>query len=231
MITPTEMPPESRERKQLDRGSGIGNLQRAPEEFLTDTGNTGYFLKPKQLGCLVGYNLFVATVLAPLLIFLLTRAALPSLTATLVTVLVAGGLGATLCNLRGLFTNMQRNRGNFPTRLCVPFYVRPITGAVTGLCTFFVGSLLVNSLAVDSASGKWENLPGRLPYVALAFLAGFAAQEFMQRLKEVAKTLFSENIGKDVDSQLERRAALHKEGTLDDLEFKAEKANLLARNL
>lgn len=228
MITRTEIPPESPESKELGPGLGARSVQRPQEVLPSEAGEAKYFLKPKEVSCLVSYNSVVAVALSAALIFLLARDTLPPLIATLLTVLVAGGLGSTLCNLRGLFTNLQRNRGNFPIRLCVPFYVRPITGAVTGLCTFFVGTLVVTSLAVDSASKNWEQMPGRLPYIALAFLAGFAAQEFMQRLKEVAKTLFSENIGKDVDSQLERLAALHKEGTLDAEEFKSEKAKLLS---
>jgi Short C-terminal domain len=207
-----------------DAGSSTNRATQAEEE-------PRFFLRPHNLYLLVAYN--IAVVIgssAMLIVVLLKDKNIKPLAATLMSVLVAGTLGGSLCNLRGVFTNLQRNRGYFPARLQIPFYVRPVTGAATGLCTFFVGSLLVTSLAVDSASGSWETLPGRLPYIALALLAGFASQEFMQRLKEVAKTLFSERATKDDDSALERLAALHKEGVLDEAEFKNEKAKLLGVN-
>jgi len=61
---------------------------------------------------------------------------------------------------------------------------------MTGLFAFFVGHLFVTSFSEGPAS-SWRYLEGRLPYVGLAIVAGFAAQEFMERLKEVARTLFN----------------------------------------
>ncbi len=103
---------------------------------------------------------------------------------------LAGDCGATLCNLRGIFNHLDLNNGRFPRKFKVPFYIRPVIGALTGVVTFFVGHLMVSSLANTESSG-WETLEGRLPYIGIALLAGFAAQEFMQRLKEVAKTVFA----------------------------------------
>ena len=108
---------------------------------------------------------------------------------TLLTMLVAGATGGTLCNLRGLFRWMSDNKGKFPKAFGLPFVIRPFTGALTGLFVFFVGNLLVAALA-EARPRSWESLEGRLPYIGFALLAGFAAQEFMQRLKEVAKTVF-----------------------------------------
>lgn len=113
-----------------------------------------------------------------------------ALVATLVTMTLAGGAGGTLCNLRGMFRWISE-KGAFPARYETPFYVRPFTGAMTGLFVFFVGHLFVNALSAPSV--HWRYLEGRLPYVGIAIVAGFAAQEFMQRLKAVAQTLFSES--------------------------------------
>ena len=115
----------------------------------------------------------------------------PALISTLLTMAMAGAAGGTLCNLRGLFKYISM-QGDFPSRFEAPFYVRPFTGAMTGLFVFFVSHLLVTSLS-QQPTVHWRYLEGRLPYVGLAIIAGFAAQEFMQRLKEVAKTLFSES--------------------------------------
>jgi hypothetical protein len=110
---------------------------------------------------------------------------------TLVTMLFAGATGGTLCNLRGLFK--YGRDGEFPTNLQAPFYIRPFTGAVAGVFIFFVGNLLTSALSIQASNLTWASLPGRLPYIALALLAGFASQEFTERLKEVAKTSFSPN--------------------------------------
>lgn len=83
-----------------------------------------------------------------------------------------------------------RDNQNDPSPIGI--YLRPLTGAITGLVVFFVGNLLVTSLSIDATQKGWETLEGRLPYVAIAILAGYAAPEFMHRLKEVAKTMFSE---------------------------------------
>jgi hypothetical protein len=61
---------------------------------------------------------------------------------------------------------------------------------MTGLFAFFVGHLFVTSLS-EGPANSWLYLEGRLPYIGLAIVAGFAAQEFMERLKEVARTLFN----------------------------------------
>lgn len=109
---------------------------------------------------------------------------------TLLTLLAAGGLGGVLCNLRGIF-KYHRARGYFPERFKTPFIIRPWMGAVVGLLTFFVASLL-NSALSNAASYSWQTLSGRIPFVGLAVIAGFGSQEFMERMKEVAKTLFQE---------------------------------------
>ena len=44
-------------------------------------------------------------------------------------------------------------------------------------------------------------MTGRLPYIAVAILAGYASPEFMYRLKEIAKTVFSyENKNKNSET-------------------------------
>jgi hypothetical protein len=55
---------------------------------------------------------------------------------TLATIAVAGAAGGVLCNLRDIFKH-NAEEGMFPARFEVPFYVRPFTGAASGLFTFF----------------------------------------------------------------------------------------------
>lgn len=116
----------------------------------------------------------------------------PLILFTLLTMVVAGATGGTLCNLRGLFIRIgNKQEPGFPERLEAPFYIRPFTGALTGLVSFIVAGFFAASLTLEAPSLSWVTLPGRLPFVAIAILAGFAAQEFMQKLKEVAKDIFS----------------------------------------
>ncbi|MDN3514425.1 MAG: hypothetical protein NG747_08500 [Candidatus Brocadia sp.] len=83
-------------------------------------------------------------------------------------------------------------RNNRQDPSSIELYFRPIKGAVTGLLVFFVGNLLVTSLSIDATQKGWETLYGRLPYIAIAILSGYAAPEFMARLKKLAVTMFSE---------------------------------------
>jgi hypothetical protein len=103
-------------------------------------------------------------------------------------IFLAGGLGGALSNLRGIF-EFARDKTYFPAYLEIPFYVRPISGVICGLFTFFVSSFFAGALTQGDASG-WQTLNGMFPYIGIAFIAGFASQEFMERLKETAKTLF-----------------------------------------
>jgi hypothetical protein len=177
-------------------------------------------LGAKRQYALVITNVFLAAVFSAVLLLFVTEFAvyLPRqadnvdleqmksvLMNTLLTMLVAGAAGGSLCNLRGFFTLIGRD-GYFRRKLEVPYYIRPFTGAVTGLFTFFLGNLLVSSLSIDPANDQsWATLPGRLPYIAIALLAGFAAQEFTDRLKEVAKTVFSFSLSGDQENRSKDR--------------------------
>jgi len=102
---------------------------------------------------------------------------------------LAGGLGAALSNLRGIF-EISRDQTFFPAYLEMPFYVRPISGVICGLFTFFLGTFFAGALAAQGTGSGWQTVQGMFPYIGIAFVAGFASQEFMERLKETAKTLF-----------------------------------------
>lgn len=112
--------------------------------------------------------------------------------ATLVAMFVAGAAGGTLCNLcnDNLLAFLKGNSKN-GAESEIDYYLRPLRGAVTGLLAFFLGNLLVTSLSINATEQSWATMTGRLPYIAVAILAGYASPEFMFRLKEVAKTVFS----------------------------------------
>lgn len=115
--------------------------------------------------------------------------AMPQMIAyVLLAIFLAGGLGGALSNLRGIF-EFARDKTYFPAYLEIPFYVRPVSGVICGLFTFFVSSFFAGALTQNAVAG-WQTLNGMFPYIGIAFIAGFASQEFMERLKETAKTLF-----------------------------------------
>lgn len=107
----------------------------------------------------------------------------------LIAITLAGGLGAALSNLRGVFEFTRENSGNFPAYLELPFYLRPVSGMLCGLFTFFLSTFFAGALSQADGAG-WRTLDGMFPYIGIAFLAGFAAQEFMERLRDIARTVF-----------------------------------------
>lgn len=197
----------------LNHNQLIADLPHVPVAQNTRMGKASTVvsdLSTKRMYCLLIYNVVLIILFSVLLVFLVAKGPYLSgpsnelnpsgdspltqpqtvLLPTLITMLIAGAAGGTLCNLRGIF-KYNAQKGKFPAKFEKPFYIRPFMGAATGLFVFFLGNFINSSLS-DASSQSWAYLSGRLPYVAVALLAGFVAQEFMQRLKEVGKTLFSE---------------------------------------
>lgn len=119
----------------------------------------------------------------------------------LFAITMAGGLGGTLCNLRGIFEFTRDNKGKFPEHLEMGFYLRPVSGVLCGLFTFFVSTFFAGALSQGGSS--WRTLDGMFPYIGIAFIAGFASQEFMERLKDTARTLFGSGNGAAPEPQPE----------------------------
>lgn len=80
-------------------------------------------------------------------------------------------------------------------------------GMLSGITVFFLAHLLATSVGTDAAAEGWETVKGRFSFIALALLGGFASQELMQRLKEVAKATFSAQGTQEHDEEEERQAA------------------------
>lgn|GEM_PF-4635133 len=173
------------------------SLEDTPERDLTS----------RRLIYLVSYNVLLGTLLTLGLVFLLPR--LPYLTdlseaatslasgsvrghlmGTLLLVTLAGAAGALLANLRDLIRSSGRGT-SFPSRLEMPFYLRPLAGAIQGLLIFFLVHLVLSAITMGTLTLSWVTLPGRMIYVALSFAAGFGVDEVMAKLREIARTTFS----------------------------------------
>jgi hypothetical protein len=103
-----------------------------------------------------------------------------------------GTIGGSLYDIRGLI--QHSTHGDFQARHALSYLLRPIAGGLSSLIAFFL--LLVGALGFsyshDPVSGAgWTTFEGRLPFLAVGFLAGYSSQVFMLKLKEIADAAFS----------------------------------------
>ncbi|SEL13801.1 hypothetical protein SAMN04487910_1827 [Aquimarina amphilecti] len=127
----------------------------------------------------------------------------------LVVMFLAGMLGGVLANLRGIF-EFYREEKMFPDHLFIPYLIRPLTAAISGLLIFFISHLIISSTANPTYDNEYISFRGMVSFMSLAIISGFASQEFTERLKAAAGTLFgispsqplekARNIPKEADS-------------------------------
>ena len=103
-----------------------------------------------------------------------------------------GTIGGSLYDIRGLIKHSTHN--DFDPLFTLSYLLRPIAGGLSSLVAFFL--LLVGALGFsyshDPVGGAgWTGFEGRLPYLAVGFLAGYSSQVFMLKLKEIADAAFS----------------------------------------
>lgn len=103
-----------------------------------------------------------------------------------------GVIGGALYDIRGLIKHSTKN--DFDPLCTLSYLLRPIAGGLSSLIAFFL--LLVGALGFsyshDPVGGAgWTSFEGRLPYLAVGFLAGYSSQVFMLKLKEIADAAFS----------------------------------------
>jgi len=106
----------------------------------------------------------------------------------LIAMCISGLLGGILANLRGFF-EFIREDSDFPKYLHVPYLLRPITGMLCGMLVFFLTSVILTSTTV---SVETNILPFKamITFMGIAIVAGFASQEFTEKLKAAASVLF-----------------------------------------
>jgi hypothetical protein len=103
-----------------------------------------------------------------------------------------GTIGGSLYDIRGLIKHSTHN--DFDPLFSLSYLLRPIAGGLSSLVAFFM--LLVGALGFsyshDPVGGAgWTTFDGRLPFLAVGFLAGYSSQVFMLKLKEIADAAFS----------------------------------------
>ncbi|HOX08045.1 MAG TPA: hypothetical protein PK280_16725, partial [Planctomycetota bacterium] len=98
----------------------------------------------------------------------------------------AGGLGAVIYCIRGFYKHYSL--GDYDRRYAFWYLFRPWIGAVLGMVSYLliVGGLL----AFENGLVAGQNLRTKALFVAVAFLSGFSANEFIMKVNAVAKALF-----------------------------------------
>lgn len=105
---------------------------------------------------------------------------------------VSGGLGASLYSLRGLIKHSSANDHSPHYNLW--YYLSPLAGGISGMIVFFLllgGALTLNVSAPRNEAVSGLTGIGLAPYIAFALLAGYAAREFMLKMKDLADSLFA----------------------------------------
>jgi hypothetical protein len=111
-----------------------------------------------------------------------------------IMMLLGGAVGGSLFDLRGLIKHSAA--GDFDPRYGVSYILRPLTAAISGLFVFYLlvgGILAFTNLGSQDTPHGWATGPGILPYLAFAILAGYGSKQFMQKLKDLADSLFATN--------------------------------------
>jgi hypothetical protein len=108
----------------------------------------------------------------------------------LIAMCLAGLLGGVLANLRGFFEFIRDEETKvFPEHLKIPYIIRPFTGMLSGMLVFFLTSVLISTSTV-SLESHFIPFKAMVTFMGIAILAGFASQEFTEKLKSAASVLF-----------------------------------------
>jgi hypothetical protein len=103
-----------------------------------------------------------------------------------------GLLGGSLYDIRGLIKHSAHN--DYKRTYDLSYLLRPVAGSLCGLIALFLlmaGQLGMSPGDKGLASTGWVTFEGRLLYLTFGFLAGYASQVFMAKLKDIADAAFS----------------------------------------
>lgn len=106
----------------------------------------------------------------------------------------AGGLGATLDAVRGLYWSVGLERAGQPLPILDPsstwwYVVRPLAGSLLGLVGYVAVRLVLSPLNVPAPVDEQS----MLPFVAVAFAAGFGLMRLIEWRDRTVDNLFSES--------------------------------------
>ena len=168
----------------------------------TTTGNDSGRIPGRVPGRVIAYTLIFAGLAGVAFVTLLARlpnlsGETPGIDLTRVFVMMmaamfaAGALGGSLYNFRGLIKHSAEE--DYLDAYNLSYYLRPVSGAISGLLVFFLlmGGVMTLTAGTAGTSLSWITFQGRMPYLAFGILAGYGSHEFMLKLKDVAESLFT----------------------------------------
>jgi hypothetical protein len=172
-----------------------GTQGKRPEETANVVLGSPYFVAAYLGLCLV---LFVALAVLTWADWLaLCLACPPTALRLYVYIVCAGGLGAVVNCIRGFYKHYSL--GDYNHRYAFWYVFRPWIGAVLGMVSYLL--IIGGLMAFENGTIAGQNLRTKALFVAVAFLAGFSANEFIMKVNAVAKALF----GVDGQSTTHRR--------------------------
>ena len=131
----------------------------------------------------------------------------------------SGGIGGTLYAIRALYTHVG-NR-DYVNNYDWWYILRPVISILIGVFTYFMlaGGLIAVSQNPDFGKGI-------IFYCGLSFLAGYSLNQFLEKLKDLSKTIFSKSTS-NVTDELQKLMVLYKKGVITQEEFENRKRKLL----
>ncbi len=131
----------------------------------------------------------------------------------------SGGIGGTLYAIRALYTHL--GNGDYITSYEWWYILRPVISILIGVFAYFIlaGGLMAVSQNPDFGKGL-------IFYCGLSFLAGYSLNQFLDKLKDLSKTIFANSIS-NVSDEIQKLLDLKEKGAITDKEFQSRKRKLL----
>lgn len=103
-----------------------------------------------------------------------------------------GGIGGTTYSIYGLYKHTAK--GDFDRNYIYWYVFRSLLGAVLGLVSYFLIQGGLFAFAQDASKDAFQ---AKAMLAGTAFLAGFSTNQFVDKLKELSKTLWGVGSHKD----------------------------------
>ena len=121
--------------------------------------------------------------------------------------------------IRAHYTHL--GNGDYRTNYEWWYISRPIISAVIGIFAYFLFAGGLMSVSNDPDPGK-----GILLYCGISFLAGYSMNQFLEKLKDLSKTLFTKNVS-NVADEIKKLWDLKESGAIDQTQFDEQMKKLL----
>jgi hypothetical protein len=125
----------------------------------------------------------------------------------LVYVVCSGGIGGILYSLNYIVAHLEK--GDFGPQYYLSYYLRPIISALVGAVSFLVIAGGLMNLTGVGTNADYTNFSTILTFCGIALLSGFATDKFLDKLGDLANTLFtssSKNSDQNQDNSSDQKS-------------------------